>query len=74
MARITPSISLNENEQKELEIWKKFIGEPDTSKAIKSALFFAVNVALRLFGPKLTHLLQRRTAYDKAEREFYQQK
>lgn len=65
MKRITPSISLNEEEQKDLEEWKKFIGEVDTSRSLKQALFFANNVARNLFGPKLTDLLQRRIRYDK---------
>jgi len=69
MPRITPSISLNDEEQELLKEWKRFIGEVDTSRAIKEALYFANNVALNLFGPKLTDLLQRRIRYDKKELE-----
>lgn len=70
MKRITPSVSLNEEEQKVLESWQKFIGEPDRSKSLKAALFFADNVAHKLFGGKLSGLLQRRIKYDKLEKEY----
>lgn len=68
--RITPSISLNDQEQQDLKEWKRFIGETDTSKALKAALFFSNNVARNLFGHKLSNLLQRRMKFDKLEKEF----
>lgn len=67
MARITPSVSLNDEEQEILEAWQRFIGEPDRSRALKSALFFADSVAHKLFGDKLSDLLRRRVKYDKLE-------
>lgn len=67
MTRITPSISLNEEEQKILKNWQNFIGETDTSKSLKAALFFADNVAHSLFGDKLTDLLKRRVKFDKLD-------
>jgi hypothetical protein len=70
MSRITPSISLNDEEQQDLAEWKRFIGETDTSKALKAALFFSNNVARNLFGFKLSNLLQRRVKFDKLEKEF----
>lgn len=69
MGRITPSISLNEEEQQDLKQWQEFIGETDRSRSLKAALFFANNVAHNLFGSKLTNLLQRRIKYDKLEKE-----
>jgi hypothetical protein len=65
MTRITPSISLNDEEQVILAKWKEFIGESDTSRSLKMALFFSDNVAHSLFGDKLSDLLQRRILYDK---------
>ena len=74
MARITPSISLNDEEQQDLKEWQTFIGETDRSKSLKAALFFANNVAHSLFGSKLTHLLQRRIKFDKLEEEHKRNK
>ncbi len=74
MGRITPSISLNDEEQQDLSEWKRFIGETDTSKALKAALFFSNNVARNLFGAKLTHLLQRRIKFDNLEEKFKKDK
>lgn len=73
MARITPSISLNEEEQKTLAEWKKFCGEPDTSRALKHALNFSRNVALNLFGSKLSGILSTRVKYDKLEKDLEKQ-
>jgi len=73
MNRITPSISLNEEEQEILNKWKKFIGESDTSRSLKMALFFSVNVAHSLFGDKLSDLLKRRIRFDKREIELERQ-
>lgn len=74
MGRITPSISLNEEEQETLAEWQRFAGEPDRSRAIKYALNFARNVALGLFGTKLSESLTTRNRYDFLESKEKEQK